>query len=236
LWQGCQVPLRASLDKQPADVAAMFDETAARYDLLNDLMSGGIDRLWRRETVAALKPRTGEYILDVAAGTGTSSTPLAEHGALVFPTDLSVGMLEIGRRRHPELTFVAGDALALPYCDEAFDAVTMSFGLRNVSDTLAGLRELRRVTRPGGRIVICEFSTPTSAGFRQLYQWYLHRITPLVSHVSSNPVSYEYLVESILTWHDQPTLANLMAQAGWRDIAYRNLTGGIVALHRASNP
>lgn len=211
----------------------MFDETAQRYDLMNDLMSLGQDRIWRREVVQAVDAQPGDVVLDLAAGTGTSSAPIAACGATVIPTDLSMGMLQVGKQRQPELSFVRGDATALPYRDDSFDAVTISFGLRNVEDTLGALRELYRVTKPGGRIVICEFSTPTWTPFRWLYKdFYLPKVMPLASRVSSNPQSYDYLVESILAWPAQQRLADLMAEAGWRHIAWRNLTGGIVALHR----
>ncbi len=214
----------------------MFDELADRYDLLNDLLSLGQDRAWRREVVRAVAAEPGETVLDLAAGTGTSSRPFAEAGAAVFPTDLSMGMLQVGKRREPQLTFVAGDALALPYRNDAFDAVTISFGLRNVADTLAGLRELRRVTRPGGRLVVCEFSTPTWKPWRAVYGFYLDQMLPRVARLSSNPVGYEYLIESIQAWFDQQALADLISAAGWEQVEWRNLSGGIVALHRAVAP
>ena len=224
---------RATLDKRRADVAAMFDRIAERYDLVNDLTSLGQDRGWRRRTVAAVDPRPGQRILDLAAGTGTSSEPFEAAGATVVPTDLSLGMLEVGKRRRPGLAFVAGDALRLPYADGVFDAVTISFGLRNVEDTAAALAELRRVTRPGGRLVVCEFSTPTWRPFRALYADYLVAALPRIAAVAtSNPAPYEYLAESIQAWPDQAALAVLLQQAGWRDVEWRNLSGGIVALHR----
>lgn len=224
---------RAQLDKQPHEVAAMFDAVAGRYDLTNDVLSLGQDRRWRRRTVAAVDPRPGETVLDLAAGTGTSSAPFADAGARVVACDFSLGMLAAGRARRPDLAFVAGDALRLPFADASFDAVTVSFGLRNVADTQGALAELRRVTRPGGRVVICEFSTPTWAPWRTVYAEYLMRALPAVAGaVSSDPESYEYLAESIRTWPDQVALGRLMRRAGWRDVAYRNLSGGIVALHR----
>ncbi|RLP11986.1 Ubiquinone/menaquinone biosynthesis methyltransferase ubiE [Propionibacterium australiense] len=227
------VASRANLDRDRDEVAGMFDETAPRYDLMNDVMSLGRDRAWRREVVRALAVSPGERVLDLAAGTGTSSVPFARAGAAVYPTDLSMGMLRTGKQRQPHLEFVCGDATHLPYGDRVFDATTISFGLRNVEDTLGALRELRRVTRDGGRLVICEFSRPTWAPFRWVYQSiYLTRVMPLMSRVSANPVSYDYLADTILAWHDQPHLAELMAKAGWGRIAWRNLTGGIVALHR----
>ena len=225
---------RATLDKRRADVAAMFDRVAARYDLVNDVLSLGQDRGWRRRTVEAVGARPGERVLDLAAGTGTSSEPFDRAGAVVVPTDLSLGMLEVGKRRRPSLAFVAADALRLPYADGVFDAVTISFGLRNVEDTSAALRELRRVTRPGGTLVVCEFSTPTWRPFRALYTDYLVAALPrIASAVSSNPAAYAYLAESIQAWPDQPALAALVAESGWRHVEWRNLSGGIVALHRA---
>jgi demethylmenaquinone methyltransferase/2-methoxy-6-polyprenyl-1,4-benzoquinol methylase len=225
---------RATLDKQRADVAAMFDRVAARYDVANDVLSLGQDRAWRRRTVEAVDPRPGQRVLDLAAGTGTSSEPFERAGAVVVPTDLSLGMLAVGKRRRPSLAFVAADALRLPYADEAFDAVTISFGLRNVEDAGAALRELRRVTRPGGTLVVCEFSTPTWRPFRALYTDYLVAALPrIAAAVSSNPAAYRYLAESIQAWPDQPALATLIEDAGWRQVEWRNLSGGIVALHRA---
>jgi demethylmenaquinone methyltransferase / 2-methoxy-6-polyprenyl-1,4-benzoquinol methylase len=225
---------RATLDKRRADVAAMFDRVAARYDLANDVLSLGQDRAWRRRTVEAVHPQPGQRILDLAAGTGTSSEPFDRAGATVVPTDLSLGMLEVGKQRRRTLSFVAGDALRLPYVDGAFDAVTISFGLRNVEDTAGALRELRRVTRPGGTLVVCEFSTPTWRPFRALYSDYLVAALPrIASAVSSNPAAYEYLAESIQAWPDQAALAAVIGAAGWRRVQWRNLSGGIVALHRA---
>ncbi len=225
---------RATLDKRRADVAAMFDRVAARYDLVNDVLSLGQDRAWRRRTVEAVDPRPGQRVLDLAAGTGTSSEPFDRAGATVVPTDLSLGMLQVGKQRRPGLSFVAGDALRLPYADAVFDAVTISFGLRNVEDTAGALRELLRVTRPGGTLVVCEFSTPTWAPFRAVYQDYLMAALPRVAAtLSSNPAAYSYLAESIQAWPDQAALAAVLQDAGWRRVEWRDLSGGIVALHRA---
>lgn len=212
----------------------MFDGVAHRYDLTNDVLTAGLDRRWRRAVVRAVDPAPGQRILDLAAGTGTSSLPFVRAGARVCATDLSRGMLEVGRGRYPGLDFVAGDALALPYADASFDAVTISFGLRNVEDTAAALAELRRVTRPGGRLVICEFATPAAAWFRFLYRRVaLAALPALTEVVSSNPPAYHYLVESIIAWPDQATLAERLTAAGWRAVQWRNLSGGIVAVHRA---
>ncbi|MGI8614547.1 MAG: demethylmenaquinone methyltransferase [Nocardioidaceae bacterium] len=228
---------RARLDKQPHEVAAMFDAVAARYDLSNDLLSLGQDRRWRRRVTAMVAPRTGERILDLAAGTGTSSVPFATAGATVVPCDFSLGMLTVGKRVRPNLPFTAGDATRLPFADATFEVVTISFGLRNVADPSAALAEMRRVTRPGGRLVVCEFSAPTWAPFRRAYSEYLVRALPAVARrVSSSPDAYVYLAESVRAWPDQDGLAERIAAAGWVDVTWTNLSGGIVALHHAHRP
>jgi demethylmenaquinone methyltransferase / 2-methoxy-6-polyprenyl-1,4-benzoquinol methylase len=225
---------RAELDKQPTDVRRMFDAVARRYDLTNDVLSLGQDRRWRRDVLDAVAPRPGDLVLDLAAGTGTSSEPFVERGATVVPCDFSLGMLRVGKRARPSLAFTAGDATRLPFGDDTFDAVTISFGLRNIVDPLAGLREMRRVTRPGGRLVVCEFSHPTNAVFRTAYLEYLMKALPAIARaVSSSPDAYVYLAESIRAWPDQRGLAALIAEAGWQAPEWRNLSGGIVALHRA---
>ncbi|APY90860.1 demethylmenaquinone methyltransferase [Streptomyces alfalfae] len=224
---------RASLDKQPHEVATMFDDVAERYDLTNDVLSLGQARLWRKEVAKAVDARPAQKVLDLAAGTATSSQPFARAGAYVVPCDFSLGMLRVGKGRHPWMPFTAGDGTKLPFKDDTFDAVTISFGLRNIQDTGAALRELYRVTRPGGRVVICEFSHATWAPFRTVYEEYLMRALPPVARaVSSNPDAYVYLAESIRSWPDQPALAGLLKDAGWSKVAWRNLTGGVVALHR----
>lgn len=210
----------------------MFDRVAQRYDTVNLLATLGAERRWRDHVTDAVSPRVGETILDLAAGTGSSSRPLADAGAFVVSADLSLGMLAAGSRRHRDLAFVASDALSLPFADDSFDAVTMSFGLRNVEDTLAALVELRRVCRPDGRIVICEFSTPTWTPFRAVYNGYLRGLIPLFARFSSNPVAYSYLSESILAWPDQSSLADLLVQAGWSDVEWQNVALGVVAIHR----
>ncbi|MGH3417618.1 MAG: demethylmenaquinone methyltransferase [Actinocrinis sp.] len=224
---------RAFLDKEPREVAAMFDGVAANYDLTNDVLSMGRTRQWRRAVAAAVDARPGERILDLAAGTGTSSVPFQQAGASVVACDFSLGMLDVGRERNPELSFAAADAMRLPFRDGVFDAVTISFGLRNVADTTAALRELRRVTKPGGRLVVCEFSHPTNGPFRTVYLEYLMRALPAIANrVASNPDAYVYLAESIRAWPDQKGLATLIQASGWSRVAWRDLTGGIVALHR----
>ena len=235
-------PNRADLGKDPQRVSGMFDQVARRYDLTNDVLSLGNDRLWRVATRRAVAPQAGERILDLAAGTGASSAALAVSGAEIVAADFSPGMIAEGRRRYgadaagggiPNLSFVEADATDLPFADDEFDAVTMSFGLRNVNEPKRAIAELLRVTRPGGRVVICEFSHPPSRAFAGLYRFYNGRVLPAVARVvSSNAEAYEYLNESIADWPDQQTLAAWLREAGWADVAYRNLSFGIVALHR----
>ena len=224
---------RASLDKDPRDVAAMFDDVAGKYDLTNDVLSLGQDRLWRRAVLKAVAAQPGETVLDIAAGTGTSSEPFADAGVHVVPADFSLGMLRVGNQRRPDLGFTAADAMRLPFADDSFDAVTMSFGLRNVASVETALAEFLRVTRPGGRLVVCEFSHPTNGAFRKVYTEYLMRsLPPIARKVSSNPESYVYLAESIQAWPAQRELAESVRRVGWDAVEWRNLTGGIVALHR----
>ena len=213
----------------------MFDAVARRYDVTNDVLSLGQDRRWRKAVLAAVDPQPGDRVLDLAAGTGTSSQPFADRGARVIPCNFSVGMLQVGKQARPHLPFTAGDGTQLPFADDTFDAVTISFGLRNIVDPVAGLREMRRVTRPGGRLLVCEFSHPTWAPFRTVYVEYLMRALPPVARaLSSSPDAYVYLAESIRAWPDQAGLAAMIESAGWRSPEWSNLSGGIVALHRAT--
>ena len=234
---------RADLDKRPGDVAAMFDALAGRYDLMNDLLSAGQVRLWRRVVARAVAARAGERILDLAAGTGTSTMTFAASGADCVACDFSIGMLRAGSTRvrahpdGPQPAFVGGDALRLPFGDGLFDAVTISFGLRNVADTQQALTEMLRVTRPGGRLVICEFSQLSARPLRILYERYLARALPAVARrVSRNPAAYDYLAESIVNWPAQAELARMLRTAGRSAVEWHNLTLGIVAVHVARRP
>jgi demethylmenaquinone methyltransferase / 2-methoxy-6-polyprenyl-1,4-benzoquinol methylase len=228
---------RAELDKSPHDVAAMFDDVAPRYDRTNAVLSMGLDRGWRKVVAQTVALRPGETALDLAAGTGTSTIAIGANGGRVVACDFSLGMLREGRRRRPDTNFVAGDGLKLPFRDGAFDAVSISFGLRNLNDIDAGLTEMLRVTKPGGRLVVCEFSHPTWSPFRAVYVNYLMRALPAIAtKVSSNPDAYVYLAESIRAWPSQEPLALRIAAAGWESVKWRNLTGGIVAVHKAVRP
>jgi demethylmenaquinone methyltransferase/2-methoxy-6-polyprenyl-1,4-benzoquinol methylase len=229
---------RAQLDRKPAEVSAMFDKVADRYDLLNDVLSLGQDRYWRGMVARAVGARPGELILDLAAGTGTSSRTFTRTGARCVACDFSLGMLRVGARHpHPSVRFVAGDALDLPFADAAFDAVTISFGLRNVADTGAALAEMRRVTRPGGRLVICEFSHLRPAVLDALYGQYLSRALPAVARrLSGNAEAYDYLAESIKDWPAQRELGDKITAAGWSGVRWLDLSLGVVALHLARRP
>ncbi|GAA4104262.1 demethylmenaquinone methyltransferase [Nonomuraea soli] len=235
---------RAQLDKKPHEVAAMFDRTARRYDLVNDVISMGQVRLWRKAVASAVDAGPGEVVLDLGAGTGTSTDSFTTLGARAIACDFSMGMLATGVRRRggnalsgDGVPFIAGDATRLPFADDSFDAVTISVALRNVNDTEGALREMLRVTRPGGRLVILEFSHVTIKSFDVVYREYLMRMLPKVAKVfGSNDDSYEYLAESIRDWHDQPSLAAVIQRAGWERVAWRNMSLGIVALHRGYKP
>jgi demethylmenaquinone methyltransferase / 2-methoxy-6-polyprenyl-1,4-benzoquinol methylase len=234
---------RAELDKRPGDVAAMFDAIAGRYDLLNDILSAGQVRLWRRAVARITGARPGERVLDLAAGTGTSSLTFTATGADCVACDFSLGMLRAGKSRigagprgtgPGRLGFVAGDALRLPFRDGAFDAVTISFGLRNVADPAAALAEMRRVTRPGGRLAVCEFSTITIAPVDMLYRRYLSKVLPAIARrTARNPEAYEYLAESIVDWPSQRELASMIEAVGWSAVRWRDLSMGVVAVHVA---
>jgi demethylmenaquinone methyltransferase/2-methoxy-6-polyprenyl-1,4-benzoquinol methylase len=228
---------KADLNKKPGEVAGMFDGVARHYDRTNAVLSAGNAALWRAATVRAVDPQPGERILDVAAGTGTSSVALQRNGARVVAVDFSPGMIAEGRRKHKKIEFIEADAEKLPFGDNEFDAATISFGLRNVANPKVALSELYRVLKPGGRLVVCEFSKPPVAIVRASYWGYLRYVMPtVVGRVSSNPDAYTYLAESIRAWPDQGELSQWIRGAGFTRVAYRNLTAGIVALHRGRKP
>ncbi len=224
---------RADLDKKPYDVAGMFDSIAGRYDLMNALMAPGQVSRWRRTTVDALDLPPESRVLDLAAGTGTSTAALIDAGLRAVACDFSLGMMSEGRRRQATVPFVGGDAQNLPFADDSFDGAVISFGLRNVQDPRRGIAEMARVVRSGGVVVVCEFSTPTNRAFRSVYSNYLVRAIPAVARrVAASPDAYDYLAESILSWPDQDELRSWFEGAGLGTVQYRNLNGGIVALHR----
>lgn len=223
---------RADLNKKPEEVAAMFDAVARRYDIANDILSLGQTKRWRKRVTKLIAPNVGMRILDLAAGTGSSSEPLAKKGAAVTALDFSEGMLAAGRKRRPYIDFVHGDALALPFEDNYFDVTTISFGLRNTHDYEKALVEALRVTKPGGRIFVVEFSQPTFAPFRYIYMNYLMKALPAIARrTTSNPDAYIYLAESIRAWPNQKELSAKMSGSGWLDVHYVNMTGGVVAVH-----
>lgn len=210
----------------------MFNDVGEKYDLTNTVISFGQDRRWRRRTRERLNLSPGEKVLDVAAGTAVSTVELTKSGAWCVACDFSPGMLAAGK--HRDVPKVVGDAMHLPFADETFDAVTITYGLRNVHDYRAALREFARVTKPGGRLNINEFSTPVVPVFGTVYKEYLTRLLPKMARVvSSNPASYEYLAESIRAWPGQEELAAEINRNGWDEAGWQNLSLGIVAMHSA---
>ena len=225
------------MDKNPQEVAAMFDGVAGRYDIVNDILSLGRTKAWRKAATKIIAPAPGMKILDMAAGTGSSSAPLAAAGAEVIAADFSEGMISAGKKARPDLTFIRCDALNLPFEDNAFDLFTISFGLRNTQNTAKALAEMLRVVKPGGHLVVAEFSSPTWRPFRTIYTNYLMSALPWIAKkTSSNPEAYIYLAESIKAWPDQAALAAIISEAGWSKVTVKNLTGGIVAVHMAVKP
>jgi demethylmenaquinone methyltransferase/2-methoxy-6-polyprenyl-1,4-benzoquinol methylase len=228
---------KADLAKNPTEVAAMFDSVASKYDRANDLLSFGQTKRWRTKVRDAVAPKPGQSILDLAAGTGSSSIAFKLDSVRVVASDFSQGMLEEGRKRHPELEFVFADATNLPFEANEFDATTISFGLRNVVDVEKALKEMFRVTKPGGRVVICEFSRVQNQALRPLYEFYLKRLLPVFSRLAGQkPEAYDYLAESILAWPTQKKLAKKISGAGFEKVAYQNLVFGAVAIHSARKP
>jgi demethylmenaquinone methyltransferase / 2-methoxy-6-polyprenyl-1,4-benzoquinol methylase len=224
--------VRANLNKDPDDVSKMFDDVANRYDFLNDLLSLGRTKAWRRVVTSIIAPKPGMKILDIAAGTGSSSRPLVDKGAEVTALDFSQGMIEQGRKQNKNIKFVQGDALKLPFEENSFDVTTISFGLRNTSSTEIALKEALRVTKDSGRIVVAEFSHPVNPIFKKIYLNYLMKALPvIVKKISKNPDAYIYLAESIRAWPDQAELASIMRDSGFKSVAWQDLTFGIVAVH-----
>lgn len=215
----------------------MFDSVASKYDRANDLLSFGQTHRWRIKVRDAVAPKPGQSVLDLAAGTGSSSIAFNLEGVRVVASDFSQGMLAEGRKRHPELEFVFADATNLPFAANEFDATTISFGLRNVVDVEKALREMFRVTKPGGRVVICEFSRVQNRLLRPLYEFYLKRLLPVFSRIAGQkPEAYDYLAESILAWPSQKKLAKKILSAGFEKVVYKNLVFGVVAIHVARKP
>jgi demethylmenaquinone methyltransferase / 2-methoxy-6-polyprenyl-1,4-benzoquinol methylase len=233
---------RPTLDKDASLVQEMFDRVAPRYDVANAILSFGQDQHWRRVAVRALAPQPSDRVLDVATGTGRLAREIQEAGAEPIALDFSWNMLAAGadaerRSRLPRLGWLNGDGTGLPFADATFDGVTIGFGLRNLPDPRAGLAEFARVVKPGGRVVVLEFSTPTNPLFRRVYRDYLVGALPRAAEVvTSDPKAYRYLAESILAWPDQAGLARWLADAGWASPRWQNLSGGIVALHHAVRP
>ena len=224
--------VRANLNKDPDDVSKMFDDVASRYDFLNDLLSLGRTKAWRKSVTGIIAPKIGMTVLDIAAGTGSSSRPLVDKGAEVTALDFSAGMLDQGSKQHKDIKFVQGDALKLPFSENTFDVTTISFGLRNTANSNIALREALRVTKVGGKIVVAEFSHPVNKIFRRAYLNYLMKALPIIAkRISKNPAAYIYLSESIRAWPDQAGLALIMSECGWKSVAWQDLTFGIVAVH-----
>src|SRR5215218_8450943 len=218
-------------ERTAAGVQRMFDRVAPRYDLANTVFSLGQDKGWRKAAARATRLAAGEVAADVACGTGALTRDLEAlaPGALVVGFDFSYDMLAHG----PRGRLAAGDALQLPLRDASVDVVTIAFGLRNLPEPGQGLLEFRRVLRPGGRLVVCEFSQPVVPVFREVYRRYLTRLMPVAARrLTSDPEAYQYLARSIGAWPDQPGLARWLQEAGFDQVAWRDLSGGIVALHR----
>lgn len=223
-------------------VGEVFHSVAAKYDLMNDLMSMGVHRLWKRYAIEMAAVRPGQRVLDLAGGTGDLAARFAR---LTGPTgevvlcDINASMLNVGRDRLTDeglvenLRFVQGNAECLPFPDEHFDLITIAFGLRNVTDKDAALASMRRVLKPGGKLLVLEFSHPVTPGLKPVYDLYSFKALPLMGKlVAGDAQSYQYLAESIRMHPDQETLKAMMEQAGFERCDYFNLTGGIVALHR----
>lgn len=224
-------------------VAEVFQSVAKNYDLMNDLMSLGVHRLWKRFTIELSHVHAGQSVLDLAGGSGDLTRIFAEKvgdTGQVILADINSAMLQVGRDRlldaglYKNLQFVQANAQCLPFADNSFHCITMAFGLRNVTDKDEALRSIFRVCKPGGKIMILEFSTPSLPGLGPIYDWYSFNILPKIGKLFANDeASYQYLAESIRMHPNQESLKNMIEQAGFEDCVYHNLTGGIVALHIA---
>ncbi|MCK0745369.1 bifunctional demethylmenaquinone methyltransferase/2-methoxy-6-polyprenyl-1,4-benzoquinol methylase UbiE [Chromohalobacter nigrandesensis] len=233
-----EVPVEEKADR----VAQVFHSVAARYDVMNDLMSFGVHRLWKRLTLERAGVRPGHHVLDIAGGTGDLALKFSRlvgpHGRVVL-ADINASMLRVGRDKlldngvGDNVEYVQANAEALPFADNSFDCITIAFGLRNVTDKEAALRSMARVLKPGGRLLVLEFSKPASAALSRLYDEYSFRVLPRMGEwVAQDGESYRYLAESIRMHPDQETLKAMMEDAGLERVEYTNMTGGVVALHR----
>ncbi|WP_016956996.1 bifunctional demethylmenaquinone methyltransferase/2-methoxy-6-polyprenyl-1,4-benzoquinol methylase UbiE [Catenovulum agarivorans] len=229
-------------DEKVHKVAEVFHSVAAKYDIMNDLMSGGVHRLWKRHTIACSGVRTGNKVLDLAGGTGDLTAKFSrivgETGQVIL-SDINESMLNVGRDKLRDMgivgnvEYVQANAECLPFADNQFDVVTIAFGLRNVTDKDAALASIFRVLKPGGRLLVLEFSKPVNETFSKIYDWYSFNILPSMGQMITNDAeSYRYLAESIRMHPDQETLKGMMEQVGFEEVTYQNLTGGIVALHK----
>lgn len=229
-------PRTASELEHAKAVRAMFSGIAGRYDLLNHVLSMNIDKRWRKLVRQKLQPildKPDATVLDVACGTGDLSIELQSHAkARVIGTDFCRPMLTVAAEKSETIPFIEGDAMNLGFADDSFDAVTIAFGLRNLSNFADGLAELHRILKPGGRLAVLEFSSPIIPGFRQAFNFYFTRILPRIGGaVSGSRGAYEYLPDSVSKFPDQKRLAALMQETGFDDVEYTNLTGGIAAIH-----
>ena len=225
-------------------VRSMFANISARYDLLNHLLSASLDKQWRRKVARQVQSTVNSdgFVLDVACGTGDLAFTLLEAtGAQVIGTDFCRPMLEVAQRKgakqNRRVPFIEGDALQLPFANDSFDAVTIAFGLRNLASFESGLQELLRVVKPGGNVLVLECSKPTMPGFRQLYEFYFHRVLPVLGGiVSGSKSAYAYLPDSVRRFPDQKGLASMMRAVGFDSVEFSNLTGGVAAIHCGTKP